>query len=165
MNFTKVRVTLLTSVIMAGMTAPLSQVSANDSISTEKVSNETVKSSENVDGNNATTVGNTVYSIAPEISNQFSVSLRAAKYKQGVSKVTKSGKYTTIYISKTDAQDIISGAGIVIGGYTGKGLGVLLGLAGLGTTRAIKGGIWIKTMNITGTDGMTHTVVQSFGWQ
>lgn len=66
---------------------------------------------------------------------------------------------------KNDARDIVSGAGIVIGGFSGKGLGVLLGLAGLGTTRAIKGGIWIKTMNIKGTDGMYHTVVQSFGWQ
>lgn len=91
--------------------------------------------------------------------------MRAVKYKQGVSKVTHQGKYTTIYISKSDAIHIVSGVGIVIGGISGKALGILLGLAGLGATQAIKGGIWIKTMVVKDLDGKYHTVIKSYGWQ
>ena len=163
MNLVKATATILTSILLTGVSIPLTQVHADNNNQQTNVPHS--NSSEKLDGDNATTVGNTVYSISPETNSQIGVPLRAVKYKQGVSKVTQNGKYTTIYISKNDARDIVSGAGIVIGGFSGKGLGVLLGLAGLGTTRAIKGGIWIKTMNIKGTDGMYHTVVQSFGWQ
>lgn len=146
--------------------SPAIQAHASDQVA----ENNVVESAHKIDGKNPSRIGNTIYSISNQPENYlseatFSTSLKAKKYKQGVSKVVKKGKYTTIYISKSDAQDIVSGAGIVIGGYTGKSLGVLLGLAGLGTRRAIKGGVWLKTMNITGTDGLTHTVVKSFGWQ
>lgn len=146
---------------------PAIQAHAND----QTIENNTVvESAQETDGNNPSQIGNTIYSISNQPENYLSesalsTSLKAKKYKKGVSKIVKKGKYTTIYINKSDAQDIVSGAGIAIGGYTGRTLGVLLGLAGLGTRRAIKGGVWLKTMNITGTDGLTHTVVKSFGWQ
>ncbi|MFT8638270.1 MAG: hypothetical protein ABF811_10045 [Pseudoclavibacter sp.] len=112
------------------------------------------------------TVGNTIYSVSPTLNNSVAVSLaRKHNYINGVNKIKKSGKYTTIYISKHSARLIVEGSGIVIGGYTGRALGVLLGLAGLGSREAIKGGIWIKTMNIEGTDGIYRTVVVSWGWQ
>ncbi|WP_220741302.1 hypothetical protein [Leuconostoc miyukkimchii] len=65
MIFTNINVYLLISVIVAGMTVPLMQVSFNNSIGIPKVSDNTVHSSENVDSNNVTIVGNTVYTIPP----------------------------------------------------------------------------------------------------
>ncbi|WP_282802559.1 hypothetical protein [Secundilactobacillus kimchicus] len=93
--------------------------------------------------------------------------LAARKYKNGVSKVVSHGRNSaTIYFSKHDAQLIVTGAGIVIGGYTGGTLGIILGLVGLYTKESIKGGLWVRVNYVKGAiDGQLHMVLGGWGWQ
>lgn len=95
MHLVKATATILTSILLTGVSIPLTQVHANNNNPQTNVANS--NSSEKLDGDNATTVGNTVYSISPETNSQIGVSLRAVKYKQGVSKVTQNGKYPALY--------------------------------------------------------------------
>ncbi|MCO7127912.1 hypothetical protein NIE88_19415 [Sporolactobacillus shoreicorticis] len=111
-------------------------------------------------------VGNTIYSVSTTADSSTSPLFSALYKSKGVTKITHDGRYSTIYLTKHDAQLAVEGAGIVVGGYVGRALGVLLlALVGLGTREAIKGAVWIRLLTIQGTDGLYHTVVVKWGWQ
>ncbi|ANN47732.1 hypothetical protein A6F53_00025 [Levilactobacillus brevis] len=150
---------VLALITLSPICASASAVSQNSSTNvttteqqTASTSNNYVEDNQNASGENNINPNNITVAndFVPYSSTQLN--LRSThKYKNGVNKVVKHGnKGMTVYISKSNAKLIISGAGVVIGGYTKGTLGVILGLAGLAAQNSIKGGSGLELASLKG---------------
>lgn len=103
--------------------------------------------------------------------NQLSIELAASHKKRhiinGVNKLVSHGMtHTTAYISGTNAKLAIEGATLVGSAYLpGRTLQLLLNLAGLGSTTAIKGGVRLEITYVRDWNGAYHQTLTGWGWQ
>lgn len=109
---------------------------------------------------------NNKHIISLSLSKDFHVENQIPSQRsEGINKVIENGSKTTIYISRTNVKRILSGASVVIGGYTTGTLSVLLGLAGLGATESIKNGVILTFQMIPDWNGQYHLTLINFSWQ